>query len=199
MHSYARIIHSRTRTLLTPTMAGVSTQWQACLRSRHAPLHCPAPIGNQSFYTRRSVRWPGVALVYPLAMGLIRVHSAALICAAVLPSAVGFINIPGGTVPSLRAFGRGATCAVHALPRLTRARTRREKPVLRRSWQGRRAKCPAACGGKRVVCVCFADVHARRLPRDARGIVILHVSASAPCSGGPGGRRQALFVIARAR
>lgn len=40
-----------------------------------------------------------------------RVRAAALLCAAVLPSAVGFINIPGGAMQhaSLRA---GATCAV---------------------------------------------------------------------------------------
>ena len=54
-------------------------------------------------------------------MGLMRVNAAVLICAAVLPSAVGFINIPGSTVPSLRAFGRGATCAVPRPPTLARA------------------------------------------------------------------------------
>jgi hypothetical protein len=132
-------------------------------------------------------------------MGLMRVHAAALICAAVLPSAVGFINIPGSTGPSLRAFGRGATCAVPHPP-TSGTRSRREKPVERRSGQGRRAKCPAARGGNRVVRVCVADVHARRLSRGARGRGVSLRLVPPRCSGGPGGAAgRALFVIARAR
>ena len=79
-------------------------------------------------------------------------------------------------------------------------RTRLEKPVERRSGQGRSAKCSAARGGKRVVCVCFAAVHARRLSRGARGRGVSLRLVLPRCSGGPGGADgRALFVIARAR
>jgi len=79
-----------------------------------------------------------------------RVRAAALLCAAVLPSAVGFINIPGGAMQhaSLRA---GATCAVPRPPPHAHAQARGAgKAASMTLGQRRHARCPPVRRSRRA-------------------------------------------------